>query len=306
MPEKSRPGSLASRLMATQRLLAIEDDPDIAEFLRAYFRASGYDLIHLDPDDPQQVIDAVIEHKPDMILLDMTLRGFSGHTVYRLLRDDEQFAFLPVLVVSADTTAERHVGDHAGLDGFVSKPFNVQTLADSVAQHIEAAQALAAVARDDETGILTQRYLTARLTDELRAARPFEHPLSFALIRLRTMEALGAKVTGEREQYIIRELLDFVRTRLPAGAVLGRTDSKELVVLLPGIGPEVLAADLAAALSEARTALVLPGGAEVELQIVAGVAGYPAHARTPDELYMAADAAMADAVDSGATLRVAV
>src|SRR3954447_22004160 len=106
MPDQGRPGSLAHRLSASTRILAVEDEADIAEFLRAYFRASGYDLIHLDPLSPAEVVDAVDEHRPDLILLDYGLRGFSGDDAYRQIRAQERFAFVPVIVVTGDATAK--------------------------------------------------------------------------------------------------------------------------------------------------------------------------------------------------------
>ena len=82
----------------------MEDDDDIAEFLRAYFRASGYDLVRIDPLSAKEVVDAVDEHTPDLVLLDYRLRGFSGHEAYRLLRAQDRFAFVPVIVVTNLTT----------------------------------------------------------------------------------------------------------------------------------------------------------------------------------------------------------
>src|SRR3954462_13800183 len=79
VPNRGRPGSLTRRLSASKRILTIEDEADIAEFLRAYFRASGYDLVPLDPSSPEEVVGAVDAHRPDVVLLDYGLRGFSGH-----------------------------------------------------------------------------------------------------------------------------------------------------------------------------------------------------------------------------------
>src|SRR3546814_17411425 len=100
MPEDHRLGSVARRLEATERVLVVEDEHDIADFLRAYFRASGYDLVHIDPDTPLQVLDALDEHKPACVPLNLTLRGFSGAEAYRLLPTADRHALLPVTVVS--------------------------------------------------------------------------------------------------------------------------------------------------------------------------------------------------------------
>src|SRR3546814_18698780 len=101
MPEDHRLRSVARRLAATERVLVVEDEHDIADFLRAYFRASGYDLVQIDPDTPLQVLDALDEHKPDCVLLDLNLRGFSGAEAYRLLRTEDRYALLPVHGVRA-------------------------------------------------------------------------------------------------------------------------------------------------------------------------------------------------------------
>src|SRR5204862_2585121 len=117
VPDLGRPGSLSHRLSASTRILAVEDEEDIAEFLRAYFRASGYDLMHLDPSSPADVVDAIDEHRPDLILLDYRLRGFSGGDAYRLIRSQERFAFVPVIVVTGDAAAQATTADTAtGLD----------------------------------------------------------------------------------------------------------------------------------------------------------------------------------------------
>ena len=146
MAEDHRLGSVARRLAATQRVLVVEDEHDIADFLFAYFRASGYDLVHVDPDTPLAVLDALDEHKPDCVLLDLNLRGFSGAEAYRLLRTEDRYALLPVIVVSARPDARQLMEATGGVDAFVSKPFNVNSLADLVADRIASASRLTAEA----------------------------------------------------------------------------------------------------------------------------------------------------------------
>src|SRR5436305_12157978 len=79
-------GGLISRLEPTETVLVVEDEHDIATFLRAYFRASGTDVVHLDPTAPADVADAVAAHEPTCVLLDLNLRGFSGLEAYEAVR----------------------------------------------------------------------------------------------------------------------------------------------------------------------------------------------------------------------------
>ncbi len=302
---KERLGSVARRLAATQHVLVVEDEPDIADFLRAYFRASGYAFTHLDPDTPLAVLEAVDAHKPDCLLLDLNLRGFSGVEAYRLLRTDERYALLPVIVVSARPDARELLSGVGGVDAFVTKPFNVNTLADLVAERIASAGALReSAATDPVTGLLGQDYVEARLADELTVVAP-DRPAAFALVRLLSAAEVATAVGSDGSAYVARELVDRLRQRLPGDAALGLTRTDELTVLLPGC----TSADAVDLLRDAAGSIAhvqLPGGAEVAIRLAVGVAAYPEHATVADELYMAADVALADAVDRGQAVAVAI
>jgi DNA-binding response OmpR family regulator len=284
VPDGGRPGSLSSRLSTATRLLLVEDEDDIAEFLRAYFRASGYDLVRIDPTSAQQVIAAIDEHQPECIMLDYGLRGFSGNEAYRLIRSADRFAFLPVIVVTADVTARAAAAQQAtGIDGFVEKPFNVNSLAEMVSSRIESAKVLAPAGRDDEFSVMSQRYLDARINDELTVARHGGVPLAFALLRV------------EGGDDAVHEVIKLIRSTLTEHAVLGRTDSKELAVLVPDVAAIDLRDPLDRVLGELRP-----------IGVAAGVASYPDHAQNADGLFMAADAALADAIGAGERVRVAI
>lgn len=305
MPDEPRLGSVARRLAATQRVLVVEDEHDIADFLRAYFRATGYDLVHIDPDTPLAVLDALDELNPDCVLLDLNLRGFNGVEAYRLLRTDERYALLPVIVVSARPDARDLLAGVGGVDTFVTKPFNVNDLADLVAERIASTAPLRAeLDNDPVTGLLGQDSVEARLAEVL-AGRATSRPVAFALVQLLSGAEIATTVGTEGSGYVTRELLRRTRAHLPDDAALGLTRTDELAVLLPGCTAEDAVAALSAAAQEILD-VRLPGGAEVAVRLAIGVAAYPDHASDADGIYMAADAALAEAVETNAPLRVAI
>jgi two-component system phosphate regulon response regulator PhoB len=305
MPEEAPLGSVARRLAATEHVLVVEDERDIADFLRAYFRAAGYAFTHIDPDTPLAVLEALDEHQPDCVLLDLNLRGFSGVGAYRLLRSEERYALLPVIVVSARPDARELLSGIGGVDAFVTKPFNVNTLADLVAERIaSAAQLRADTASDPVTGLLGQDYVEARLVDELTVVAP-DRPAAFALVRLLSAADITTAVGAHGTDYVARELVRRARELMPSDAALGLTHTDELTILLPGC-TSGQAVDLLSDAARAIESVRLPGGAEVEIRLAVGVAAYPEHAAVADELYMAADAALADAVDKGHPVAVAI
>lgn len=305
MAHESRLGSVARRLAATERVLVVEDEHDIADFLRAYFRAAGYDLVHSDPDNPQNVLDTLAESRPDCVLLDLNLRGFSGVDVYRLLRADERYALLPVIVVTARPDARELLSTVGGVDAIVTKPFNVNTLADLVAERIASAARLRADTTSDPiTGLLGQDYVSARLVDELTVVAP-DRPAAFALVRLLSGAEITTAVGSEGSEYVTRELVRRTREQLPVNATLGLTRADELAVLLPSFEASA-AATVLSATAASIVDVHLPGGAQVPTRFAIGVAGFPEHATDADGLYMAADAALAIAVESNAQLAVAI
>ena len=113
----------------------IEDEKDIATFLRAYFRASGQDVVHVDPTSPEEVAEAVAAHEPVCVLLDLNLRGFHGLDAYRAIR--RHGATVPVVVVTADCDPETvRQAQREGVAAVVRKPFNMRVLYDLVLAQI--------------------------------------------------------------------------------------------------------------------------------------------------------------------------
>ncbi|MEY2476092.1 MAG: two-component system, OmpR family, alkaline phosphatase synthesis response regulator PhoP [Actinomycetota bacterium] len=257
-----RPGSLDDRLSSSSTaVLVVEDEPDIAGLLAAFFRASGLGLVHVNPRSVEEVLDAIVEHKPSCVLLDIMLGGISGLDVLGAIRDSHACSAVPVLIVSADPRpGTRKEAEGLGITAFVSKPFSVSALFDQVAA-LAAADAPDAVAHAPD-----------RLGSHLARATQSGSPVSFALVH-----------AGSNEAVVVRGL----ERCLPQGSVVGRCEDGEIPVIVPGTDAPTTAAALEACLPDC--------GPDVH----AGVAEAPANAVTADELYMAADAALAEAVERG-------
>jgi PleD family two-component response regulator len=301
-------GPVARRLAATRRVLCVEDEPDIAAFLRAYFRAAGYDFVHLDPTDPDEVIRGLDEDEPDLVLLDVRLRGFSGLEAYRRMRADERWAFTPVIMVSAHAESVPGFRRPTGLDAFVAKPFNTNVLADLVSERIERAEELEGRGRDLRRELLTQEYLEARLADEIGLARSAgtDGKLSLAIARLRSLEDVLHEVGNEGFDHLLRSLVERARPLLPPTAVLGSTRRDEVAIVLPGVASRAAYTTMRDLVAQLSGEFRFAGGAVVPVELTAGLASYPANAGDPDGLFMAADAALANAVDDGTAVQLAL
>lgn len=109
------------------RILSIDDDAAIRQFLSAVLKADGYEVL-LAADGAAGVAAAKAE-LPDVILLDLIMPYASGFEVLRHLRDDPATREIPVLVLSTQGGEDDIVRAlDQGAEDFLIKPFYAREL----------------------------------------------------------------------------------------------------------------------------------------------------------------------------------
>jgi DNA-binding response OmpR family regulator len=119
------------RKETARRVLLVDDDQRILNFLRLKLAVSGYEVITATTGEG--AVDLFESQKPDIIVMDVLLPGISGLEVLKALR---VFSDIPIIVISASTdNGEKAM--RLGASGFMSKPLdpdevvkNVQTILD--------------------------------------------------------------------------------------------------------------------------------------------------------------------------------
>jgi two-component system OmpR family response regulator len=113
-----------SPLMASPRILVIEDDTALVEVLTFNLRKEGY-LVSSAPDGIKG-LETARREKPDLVLLDLMLPGLDGLEVCRLIRKDSN---APIIMLTARTLeADKVSGLDAGADDYIAKPFSIKEL----------------------------------------------------------------------------------------------------------------------------------------------------------------------------------
>lgn len=108
-----------------QRILVVEDNPDLAFGLRNNLEIEGFSVDVA--DDGFKALTRARTLRPDLIILDLTLPGLDGYRVLRTLRDEGMET--PVLILSAHGDESDKVrGFRLGADDFVTKPFSLLEL----------------------------------------------------------------------------------------------------------------------------------------------------------------------------------
>ena len=111
-------------------ILLIEDDEILQELLTQLLSRNGYTVIGC--RDGLKAIEYVVRFEPDLILSDLTLPGYNGLEITRLVRADPMRAKTPVLLMSAHSEDKKISASKAGADGYISKPFNIPDLKQKI------------------------------------------------------------------------------------------------------------------------------------------------------------------------------
>jgi DNA-binding response OmpR family regulator len=111
------------------RVVVADDDEDIRSLIVIAVRKANLTLL-ADLPDGVTALAAVHEHKPDLVLLDVSMPGLTGLEVASAIRADPALAPAMIFILSAavDDTAVA-AGFAAGADAYMTKPFSPNTLA---------------------------------------------------------------------------------------------------------------------------------------------------------------------------------
>jgi len=114
---------LAFQHMARERILLIEDEPDIAEVLQYNLEKEGFEVAVARRGDSG--LEAIRREPPDLVVLDLMLPGIDGLELFRMLKRDTATARLPIVMLTArGEEVDRIVGLELGADDYISKPFS--------------------------------------------------------------------------------------------------------------------------------------------------------------------------------------
>jgi DNA-binding response OmpR family regulator len=112
---------------AKPKLLIIEDDLDLADMLTAYFRVEGYEVVTA--NQGEEGIHAYKTAHPDLIILDVRLSDIDGVEVANRLRGVQKAADIPIIFMTDKLELIDDLkGLELGVDGYITKPFDVQDL----------------------------------------------------------------------------------------------------------------------------------------------------------------------------------
>ena len=140
----------------SKRLLVVDDEPNLLRAVGACLSAEGFDVttVHTVED----ALVSMAQTVPDLLISNMRMPGKDGYSLVRRLRSSPRTRLIPVVLLTAkDQTGDRIAGFRAGVDAYVTKPFEPEELlaiVDSILERVQRTQGeiarLVATSKRDE------------------------------------------------------------------------------------------------------------------------------------------------------------
>lgn len=123
----------------TKRLLVIDDEPKLLRAVELTLRAENYEVITA--RSGAEAFMRLAESVPDLIISDIRMPGMDGYTLARQLRRSPRTSLIPIIFLTAkDGLADRVQGLGAGVDYYVTKPFEPEELIAIIANTLSRLQ----------------------------------------------------------------------------------------------------------------------------------------------------------------------
>ncbi len=109
------------------KILIVDDNPAVCKFLEHLLQSQAFETVTA--SNGQTALEKFLRFQPDLVLLDVVMRGLNGYEVCRRIKSNPNTRLTPVVLISAlSTTYDRTRSHEAGADGFLNKPFNTREL----------------------------------------------------------------------------------------------------------------------------------------------------------------------------------
>ena len=290
----------SSRRPERSRVLVMDDDPDAVRALSVALASSQVEVVGL--GDPYRLVEALAEHRPDLLLLDVEMPGPSGFDLCRIIRSMPEWQELPILFITAHSGVDFRVAAfQAGADDYLSKPVLREELRARVHSRLERARlARERAERDALTGLLLRRPFLESLRARMAEAARTQKPLALLLLdvdRFKQVNDTHGHMAGDR---VLMRLGRLLASRFRREDLRARWGGEEFVLALLGETAESAREILSRTAQElARLDFEGDKGERFQVTFSAGIAVTPQDGAQAEALLQQADARLYRAKANG-------
>ncbi len=297
---------LSVRTGGRPRILIIDDDEDFARMVGAILGKEGMIVKALCV--PENVVEHITNFAPDVVLLDVMMPGISGYQICQQMREQPQWADLPVLFLTAQTgLSARLAAFEAGGDDYLPKPVAPAELLMRVKVRLERARMLRERAdKDVLTGLMIRRAFMEQLQALMSESKNNNLRFSLCLLDIDHFKKVNdtyGHLAGDR---VLTDFGALIRRTFRVEDLRGRWGGEEFIVAFRHIEKATARGALERCLEEMKTH-VFEGdnGEKFSVSFSAGLVTFPEDGDVAQNLIKLADECLYEAKRRGRSQVVA-
>mgnify|MGYP000055237295 FL=1 len=215
------------------RVLVVDDSKSQARYIDTILNKAG--MLPLTITDPMQILLALEEFQPEIIIMDMYMPGCTGMELARVIRQQDRFHSVPIIYLSAedDINKQLHAMSQGG-DDFLTKPIDPKHLTATIHNRGRRARSLLALMiRDSLTGLYNHTHILHLLDQEIIRTKDTKKPLTFAMLDIDFFKKINDSYGHPIGDRVLKSLSLFLKQRLRKTDHIGRYGGEEFAIVLP-------------------------------------------------------------------------
>ena len=214
--------------MLREKILIVDDDPDILDVLKIMLEAEGYEVI--EAHDGKEALEIIKRTNPDLLITDLKMPKMCGDELCSNLKDDILIQHMPIIMLTGkgEVTDKVH-GINAGADDYMVKPFEPQELVARVKM------VLRRTVRDLDANPLTRLPGNVSILNEIQGRIDKNELFSVCYTDLDKFKAFNDKYGFKNGDEVIKNtariLIESVQEKGTPGDFIGHIGGDDFVVM---------------------------------------------------------------------------
>lgn len=218
------------------RVLIIDDDESLARHTELVLQGAGMQTQAL--TDPLEVLNALDDFSPELILLDLYMPQCSGSEIASVIRQREEHAGIPIVFLSGEADKDKQLSAmELGGDDFLTKPIRPSHLISSVRIRASRFRELRSfMVRDSMTGLYNHTTTKQLMETEISRAQRSGNNMTLASLDIDHFKNVNDSYGHAVGDRVIKALARLLRQRLRGVDIIGRMGGEEFAAILPDTG----------------------------------------------------------------------
>lgn len=119
--------------MVVHKMLVVDDEKDICEFVKTFFSERGYDV--LVANSGEEALSVVKAVKPELVLLDVKMKGIDGIATLKHIKEHDRNIKV-IMVTALDDQDRIDEASRLGACGYITKPLTLDDLEQAVEKNL--------------------------------------------------------------------------------------------------------------------------------------------------------------------------